>query len=300
MEIEALKTAQLVATHGSFAAAARVLDVDPSSVSRTVAGLEADLGLRLFQRTTRQVRLTEAGAQYLSRIAPLLDDLDMAREDAVRGAAHPQGRVRLTASVAFGHEVLVPLLTDLRVALPEITFEMILSDDTVDLIAAGVDVAVRLAPAPKGDLISTRLMDTRYCVVASPGWIARHGKPMRPDDLARHDCLRLTLPEYRTEWRFRGASMTTVPVDGPILMSNALALRAAARAGHGPALLADWMTNGDIADGRLVDLFPDHQATATDFDTAAWVLYPSRSYLPARVRAVIDALKGMIRGSRNR
>ncbi|WP_299593408.1 LysR family transcriptional regulator [uncultured Tateyamaria sp.] len=120
MDITALRTVQLVAHHQSFAAVARVLDVDPSSVSRTVAGIEGQLGLRLFQRSTRQLTLTEAGSVYLARIGPLLDDMDLARDAAAEVSTQPSGRVRLTASVAFGQEVIVPHLADMRTALPEI------------------------------------------------------------------------------------------------------------------------------------------------------------------------------------
>ena len=295
MDTIALRTVLLVARHRSFAAAARVLDVDPSSVSRTVAGVETALRLRLFQRSTRSLTVTEAGEAYLARIAPLLDDLDLARDEAAQVSAVPGGRVRLTASVAFGHEVIVPHLDALRAALPDITLEMILSDQTVDLVAAQVDLAIRLAPAPTGDLISARLMTTRYRVVAAPAYIARAGRPDTPGTLTDHACLRMTLPDYRTEWRFRRAGVEeVVAVDGPLLISNALALRAAAREGLGPALLADWMTDRDIAEGTLVDLFPDHDVTATRFDTGAWVLYPSRDYLPLKVRAVIDFLRARL------
>ncbi|WP_299043992.1 LysR family transcriptional regulator [uncultured Tateyamaria sp.] len=296
MDIAALRTVQLVAQHHSFAAVARVLDVDPSSVSRTVAGIEAQLGLRLFQRSTRTLTLTEAGALYLDRIGPLLDDLDLARDAAAEISTRPSGRVRLTASVAFGHDMIVPLLSDLRSALPEIALELILSDQTVDLVGGQIDLAIRLAPAPKGDLISARLCATRYRVVAAPAYVQTHGAPDTPAGLSAHQCLRMTLPEYRTEWRFRQQQAeTVVGVTGPILISNALALRAAARNGLGPALLADWMTQRDLKDGRLVDLFPDHQVTATTFDTGAWLLYPSRAYLPAKVRAVIDFLRARLR-----
>ena len=295
MDVDALRTVQRVAQHGSFAAAARVTGVDPSSVSRTVAGVEAALGLRLFQRSTRALRLTEAGTVYLGRRGPLLDDLDLARDAAAEIGTATRGLVRLTASVAFGHDVLVPALGALRQELPGITLELILSDQNVDMVAEQVDLAIRLAPAPKGDLVSTRLRSTCYRVVASPDYIAAMGVPDRPEALTTREVLRLTLPEYRTEWQFRGRDTVTVPVDGPILISNALALRAAARAGLGPALLADWLVDRDIAAGRMVDLFPVYEVTATTFDTAAWLLYPSRAYLPVKVRAVIDALRRHLR-----
>lgn len=219
----------------------------------------------------------------------------VSKKAAAQAGAQPRGRVRLAASVAFGQEMLVPLLPAIHAALPEIELELSLSDQTVDLVAAQVDIAIRLAPAPKGDLISTRLRATRYRVVASPSYVAELGAPRTPGDLSDRACLRMTLPDYRTEWRFRGATTDTVAVTGHTLISNALALREAARHGLGPALLADWMTDGDIAAGRLVDLFPDHEVTATTFDTGAWLLYPSRAYLPAKVRGVIDVLREGLR-----
>ena len=295
MDTDTLKTLQEVATGGSFAAVARARGVDPSNVSRTVAQAEAQLGFRLFQRSTRAVQPTEAGALYLARIAPLLEELDQARDAAAQVVAQPAGRVRLTASVAFGTEVIVPLLPGLRAALPEVSLEMVLSDENVDLLAGQIDIALRLAPAPKGDLISVKLMDTGYRVVASQDYLARHGRPTGPQDLSAHEVLRMTLPDHRAQWQFRRDGVTAaVPVSGPLLMSNVLALRAAACAGLGPALLADWLVAEDLAAGRLVDLFPGHAVAASGFETAAWLLYPSRAYLPRKVRVVIDYLRGAL------
>ncbi len=167
MELDALKMIALVARQGSFASAARVLDLDPSSVSRSVANTEAALGLRIFQRSTRALSLTEEGEVYLRRIEPLLDELEHARETARQSSVAPSGTLRLTASVAFAHECLVPLLGDFRRRYPEISIELIPTDATLDIAANSIDLAIRLAPAPKGDLISTRLMTTRYLVCAS-------------------------------------------------------------------------------------------------------------------------------------
>ncbi|MEO1471820.1 MAG: LysR substrate-binding domain-containing protein, partial [Pseudomonadota bacterium] len=155
------------------------------------------------------------------------------------------------------------------------------------------DLAIRLGPAPTGDLVCTRLASTRYCVVASPGWRDRAGPLAGPGALSDHDCLRFTLPGFRSRWLFRAPDGAEVGVEvgGRILIANALALRRAAEAGLGPSLLADWLVAGALAEGRLVDLFPGHQATATTWDTAAWALYPARAYLPQKTRAAIDFLR---------
>lgn len=293
MDIASLKTVTLVAQHGSFAAAARVLDVDPSSVSRTVANLEAELGLRLFQRSTRTLSVTEAGATYIARIVPLLEEFERAEDLARNATRSPSGTLKLTASVAFAQECIVPHLNDFMRRFPDIALELIPTDTNVDLRANNIDLAIRLAPAPSGELISTKLCDTRYVVCAAPGYLGANEPLRSPQDLVDHDCLCFALPEYRTRWRFRpkGGAPFDVPVAGRLVISNALALRSATRDGLGPALLPDWLVGRDIANGSLIDLFPHHDCTATEFDTAAWMLYPSRAYLPQKVRVMIDFLR---------
>ncbi|SIS95296.1 transcriptional regulator, LysR family [Roseivivax lentus] len=293
MDTELLRTVSLVAQQGSFAAAARVLNVDPSSVSRAVAAAEAALGLRLFRRTTRSLTVTEEGEIYLRRIAPLLEELDAAREAATQAQRAPSGTLRMTASVAFAHECIVPHLGAFHALYPDVSVELLPTDANLDIAANAVDLAIRLGAAPAGDLISTRLLTTRYVVCVSPGYVATHPPVRKPEDLAAHDCLRFALPEFRTRWRFRrpGGTPFEVPVSGRTIIANALSLRRAALDGLGPVLLADWLVGRDLSAGRLVDLFPDHDATATDFDTGAFALYPSRAFLPRKVRAMIDFLR---------
>lgn len=299
MEVTSLKTILLVQAHGSIAGAARALDVDPSSVSRTVASVEADLGIRLFQRTTRRLSVTEEGQAYLRRLAPLLEELDAAREAARGLRGKPGGLLRLTASVAFAHEVIIPLLPAFQTRFPDINIELQSSDANLDLIENAIDLAIRLAPAPKGDLVSTRLMTTRYRVVASPAFLAAQDPVEHPDALAEMNCLRFALPGLQDRWRFRKGCKARfdVPVQGTLLFSNALALRRAAVMGLGVAILADWLIKDDLGDGQLVALCPDFECTASDFDTAAWALYPNRSYLPQKVRVMIDFLKQNMRSS---
>ncbi|WP_417686087.1 LysR family transcriptional regulator [Roseibium sp.] len=293
MDTDALKTSVLVAQLGSFAAAARALNLDPSSVSRTVAAVEEKLGLRLFQRTTRRLTLTEEGEIYLRRIAPLLEELDSAHDLAGGARDAPSGTLKLTASVAFTQECIVPLLREFHALYPDLTLELLASDANIDLLAESVDLAVRLAPAPAGDLISTRLLQTRYRVCASPDYLETHGPIETPSDLERIPCLRPALPGFRSRWLFRqpGKAPFGVPISGRLLISSGLALRQAALDGHGPALLADWLIARDLAEGRLVDVFPAYDSTATEFDTGAWALYPSRTFLPRKVRVTIDFLR---------
>lgn len=297
MELAALKVFVEVMRAGSFAAVARVHQLDPSSISRTIAMLEGELGFRLFQRTTRRLAATEAGALYFERMQPIVDELDRAGQEARDIVAEPAGRLRVTASVSFGHTVLVPLLPRLRAAYPDLAVDLLLTDAIVDLIAEKIDVAVRLGPRIDTSLIGTQLLRTRYRVCASPAYLNAAPRLRSPADLSVHDCLLFPYPGYRSLWRFRARNgeTTVVPVHGAVTISNALALLSAARDGLGPVLLPDWLVGQDLQRGTLVDPFPKLEATATDFDTAAWLLYPSRAYVPRKVRAFIDFLKSHTR-----
>jgi len=297
MNIETLRTFIQVARRGGFAVVARDRGTDPSSVSRTIASLEDELRVRLLQRSTRRMTLTEAGAKYLARIEPLLEELDQARDEALAISAKPIGTIRLTASVAFGQKCIAPLLPKLRAAFPDLGVDLILTDANVDLVSEGVDLAIRLGPSLDSALIGVKLIDTRYRVCVSPAYLANARKlkrPLqRPADLAAHNSLLLSLPDYRSQWLFRdtGGTITPVSIHGDVLISSPLVLLTCAIDGMGPALLADWLAKEALADGKLIDPFPDLAVTATNFETAAWLLYPSRTYLPTKVRTVIDFLR---------
>jgi DNA-binding transcriptional LysR family regulator len=300
MDIQQLRVFIDVVHHGSFAAAARHLDMAPSMVTRSVAALERELGVRLMQRTTRKLSLTEAGAAYYERVRGAVEGLDRAGDEARATTGEVTGLVRVTSSVTFGQMVLVPLLPALRERHPGLRLDLNLTDTRLDLVAERVDLAVRLGPAQDSSLVGQPLLPIRDRVCASPAHLARHGAPRQPADLARRDCLRQPLPGFRTQWKFRGAdgALQVVDVDGWLMLSNALAQHRAALDGLGPSLLADWLVDGDIAAGRLVDLFPDHEVTAANFDAAVWLLYASRDYVPRRVRAVVDFLKQRIKPAR--
>ena len=293
MNIATLRYLIDVARERSFATVARRHNVDPSSVSRAIAQFEDQLGVRLFQRSTRRLVLTEAGERYLQRVEPLLDEMEHAANEATDTASGPNGTLRLTASVSFAHERIVPLLPEFRRRYPKVKIDGIFTDENLDLLAHGIDLAVRLAPAVSGDMVVTKLVDTRYRVVASPAYLKSAPQLRAPADLAKHDCLLFPARVFRPSWRFRDAHAieTEISVHGEITLSTAQSLRDAAIAGLGPALLADWVVDTALADGRLVSVFPKIEVTATTFDTAAWLVYPSRAYLPAKVRVMIDFLK---------
>ena len=282
-----------VVRQGSFAAVARKHGVDPSSVSRQIAALETALGYRLFERTTRRLALTEAGQITFDRIQTPLEEIEQIRMAALDAVGTPSGLLRVTASAAFGERWLVPRLGAFKKAYPTIDLDLLLTDRQIDMVAENVDVAIRLGGRIEGSFVVSRLMATRYRVVASPEYLERHGHCSTPDDLSVRNCVVFPLPGYRSLWRFRdaGGGARGVRVSGSLTISNALAIRRAVLEGMGIALLSDWTIDEDLRAGDLVDLFPDHEVSAADFDTAAWLLYPSRAYVPAKTRVFIDHLK---------
>lgn len=288
-----------VARTGSFSAVARARGQDPSSIGRAVAQIEAALDVRLFERTTRRMTLTEAGHLYLERVTPLLEELDQAADEARAVRSEPRGTLRLSASVTFGQRVLVPKLAAFRAAYPRIRVECVFSDANLDLVAERIDLAIRLGPTIEGDFIVSKLMDTRYRVVAAPDYLAQSPPLERPSDLSDHKAILFPLRPFRTRWLFRDRTGNVIeqPVDGDFILSPAGALRDAALSGLGPALLADWLVDEDIKAGRLQHLLPQWDVAATLFDTAAWLIYPSRRYLPAKTRVMIDFLRSELQKS---
>jgi len=298
LNLSTLQTLVEVVRQGSFAAVARERNVDPSSVSRAIANLEKDLGIRLFQRTTRQLSLTEAGAVYYERVEPLIDELKGAIAAAKEVSNQPKGTLRITTSVSFGIACIVPHLPLFEARYPELSIELILSDSVLDLVNERIDIAIRLGQMADSTLMARRLMPTQYFVCASPAYLAKQGHPHYPQALSKHECLCFALKGFRSRWLFKGqggkgqgGEAKTVLVRGRTVISNAIALRDCVLSGMGIALLPNWLVQADLAAGNLVNVFPHYAVTATTFETAAWFVYPSKKHLPLKVKVLMDFLK---------
>ena len=296
MDISSLELFTEVVRQGSFAAAARERRMDPSSVSRAIAAFEDELGTRLFQRSTRQLAPTEAGQLYFERITPLLDELRQAQAAAIDISAQPKGVLRVNSAVAFGMHGIVPMLPQFHSDYPELTVELQLSDNVVDLYAERIDLAVRLAPMVDSSLVAQPLMDNPSIVCASPQYLHRHGTPQAVAELAQYSCLLFLSASESGRWVFMDGQgvQTSQNIGGRLAISNPLALRQCALAGMGLALLSRWLISDDLRHGRLVQVLPQYRAAYSDFDAAAWLVYPSRSYVPLKVRVFIDALKSSL------
>lgn len=298
MEIDSVRVFVDVMKQGSFAAVARQRRADPSSISRSIASLEAELGFRLFQRTTRRLAPTEAADEYFTRVEGLIGEFDLASEAALDLVSLPTGTLRVTACTSFGQRVMAPILPELRSRYPDLAIDLHLVDHTVDIVEEKIDLAVRFGNKPEGNFIVSRLVPRHFRVCASPEYIERNGRPDDPRELEERDCLRFSMPGYRSAWKFRrkGESVFSVPVAGHLLVSHGATMTKCAVAGLGPALLPDWLCTKEIAAGELIDFFPDYECTATDFDTSAWLVYPSRSYVPVKLRVFIDFLREKVEG----
>lgn len=293
MDISVLQIFIEVMRQGSFAAVARERNVDPSSVSRAIALLEQELGVKLLQRTTRQISPTEAGMTYFNRIEALVEELEQAGELVSDISGSPKGMLKVTASVSFGIQCIVPLLPEFEAKYPELTIELLLTDSVMDLLAERVDLAVRLGLLSDSTLIAQRLIKTNYAVCASSKYLEYEGEPNQPNNLSRHNCLLFPLAGFRSRWLFkdRTGTIETVPVNGNTIISSAIALKQCALSGMGLALLPHWLIDPELQSGKLVKVLTEYEVTATDFNTSAWLVYPSRHYVPLKVRLFSDFLK---------
>ncbi|MEO1352132.1 MAG: LysR family transcriptional regulator [Cyanobacteria bacterium J06635_15] len=203
MDLSVLQIFVEVVRQGNFAAVARDRGLDPSSVSRTIKGLEQELGVRLFQRTTRRLSPTESGTAYFERIEPLVEEMQQATNVAIDMSGQPKGTLRVTASVPFGQKCIVPLLPEFGTMYPELTVNLQLTDAVVDLFSERIDLAIRLGLLADSTLIAQRLMRTYYRVCASPQYLQQRGYPKNPSDIEHHNCLLFPLAGFRSRWIFR-------------------------------------------------------------------------------------------------
>jgi DNA-binding transcriptional LysR family regulator len=294
MDIAILRTFVEVMRRGSFASVARERNTDPSSISRAIATLEDDLKLRLFQRSTRRLIPTEAAQLYFERIEPLIEELERSRQQAIDASGHPKGTLRIASPVGFAQLNIVPLLPEFAVLHPELQFDLILTDAKLDLLEERIDIAVRLGEHNEKGMIAERLAPMIAHVCASPAYLKKHGHLNTPSDLEQHNCLWLNLPGFSDHWRFidRHGLRQHVRVKGQLQTSNATVLKDCALAGLGVILQARWVVGRELRQGLLINLFPDHEVSANEFDNpAAWLLYPSRRYLPLKVRVFVDFLR---------
>ena len=276
-----------VVEEGDFSAAARRLRMTPSAVSKIIGRLEARLGVRLLQRSTRSISLTSEGSAYAESARRILGDIEDA-EFAIQPGAEPRGRLRVSLPSAFGHRLIVPMLPAFIERFPAIDLELDFSDAIVDLMNGDADVAIRVAAQSDSTLVTRRLASNRRVICAAPGYLERHGVPRTPDDLQRHVCLAITAHGRLNVWEFQdGNGRHAIRVRGSVEANSTEALRHLALAGIGIVRLSEILVGGDIRAGLLVPLLTDCNYAEAEPIT---VVYPHRRFLPPRVRVFVDFL----------
>lgn len=277
-----------VARNLSMSAAGRELGLSPAVVSKRIKHLEERLGTRLFQRTTRQLSLTEAGQGFLIRIEAILAGIEDAEAFIAGRAEEARGTLKISAPTSFGRMHVAPHLKPFMQANPGITINLTLSDEFIDLVAGGYDLAIRIGELTDSSLVARRLAPVRRLLCASPDYVSTHGMPETLADLDRHVCL---APHNNDTWRLEGPDGPVIyRPQGPLVTNSSEVIREAVIAGLGIALRSTWDVGPELKSGKLLPVLPFLEAPK---NVALSAVYPSREFLPAKVRLFIDYLASL-------
>lgn len=283
MNPEDLKLFLRVVSAGNISQAGQTLGMSPAVASAHLNKLEDGLGVRLLNRTTRKVALTEEGVAFLPHAEDVLSSVEAARASVGAGESLPSGTLRVAAPASFGRMHIVPALADFLSEYPALTLDLRLSDSMIDLVEGGFDVAIRNAPLKDSSLIARKLAGDRRILCASPAYLKRAGRPASLEALAEHACLTLSGLD---SWNFRTPrGDVLVKARGPLRTDNGEAMRDACVAGLGIAINSLWSVYRELEAGTLVPVLPEHTLAA---EAAIWAVYPSSRLLAPKVRAFID------------
>ena len=287
LQNEDLRVFVTVARRGSFAAAAEELGMSPAYVSKRIGILESVLGVRLFQRTTRRVVITDDGEQVYVRAQGILDQLDELVDDVSERRREPSGQVRICSSFGFGRNLVAPVIAKLVAAYPGLQIRFEVFDRLVDTVAEGFDLDVRVGDEIAPQLIARRLRPNGRILCASPAYLARHGTPAAVTDLAGHRLLGFSAPASLNTWPLRHAQGEGYTVAPAVTASSGETVRHLALAGAGVASLSDFLTRADVAAGRLV---PVLEEATLPWTQPVWAVFYKQGSLAPRVAALVDFL----------
>jgi DNA-binding transcriptional LysR family regulator len=275
---------------GSFTAAANVIGVTPAAVSRSIARLEERLGVRLFVRTTRQIRLTDGGRRYHEQCRQALQQLMEAEREVTGAQAAPAGPLRISVPTPYGHYRLLPLLPQFRRLYPDVTVEVHVSNRNIDFSEDSYDMVIRGRAPADSTLIARKLEDAELVLVAAPSYLRQAGTPASLDELHRHDCIQFDLPSTgrKIPWPFLvdGKQVDIVTAGGYTCAEDVLGIVTLARSGGGLVQTYRFIVERDLAEGGLVELLPQHGGTSRPF----FLLYPHARHLSLRVRTFVNFL----------
>ncbi|MCA3210773.1 MAG: LysR substrate-binding domain-containing protein [Betaproteobacteria bacterium] len=286
--LNALEAFVRVVEQGSFVRAAAALGLSTSALSQRVADLESHLGVRLLNRTTRKLSLTESGQALYERAVQVLADLGEAEALASSAAVEPRGTLKITCAHAIGVQRLAPAMAQFHALHPQVRFEVQVSDRMVDLVEEGFDLAIRIGSVVSEQLVARKLGQMRLLPCAAPSYLARHGRPRHPRDLAQHDLLTYAYSRTPQRWVLHGpdGAVHEVRAQGSLNANSGQVLVAAAVAGQGLVLETDFHVGDALARGELVRVLPEYEGGGGDI----WAVYPSRRHLSAKLRLFVAHL----------
>lgn len=277
-----------VVNRGSLSAAARAEGIAPAVIGRRLDALEQRLGVKLLQRTTRKLALTEEGTAFLEDCQRILTDLESAEAAVSERSARATGHLLVSAPAGFGRQHVAPLIPSLLAEHRDVTVTLNLNDRVVDLIGEGIDVAIRIAALNDSNLVSVKLADNHRVVVGTPAYLKRHGTPHTLADLARHNCMAISSEGSQRGWAFRdGGKTVTLKVAGNMSCNDGAVLHDWVLAGKGLAWRSMWEVGGDIEAGRLVSVLDEFAAPGNDI----YAVFAQRRHLPLRIRVFVDFLR---------
>ena len=292
--VKAMRLFLTVVQTGSLSGAGRQSGFSPASVSRQITALEDDLGVRLLNRTSRRLSLTEAGQVYLEHAERLLHDIDELRDAVSQMAVKPRGTLRIQSRISLGTQHVAPLIPTFLALYPDLKIDLWLTDNDLDLTEHGIDLAIRTGNLSDSTLIGRRLASSPRVICASPEYWAEHGKPATPEALMDHNCLtyRFEFGTAAALWQFRidtGQSIN-IQVAGNFQTNNGEALRVATLSGLGVAMLPAWSVKDHLKAGSLERVLSDYETTVSDLDFGIYAVYLSRRNLSAKTRLFVDHL----------
>jgi DNA-binding transcriptional LysR family regulator len=277
-----------VVSKGSLSAAARAEGIAPAMIGRRLDALESRLGVKLLQRTTRKLALTDEGAAFLEDCQRILAELEEAESAVAERSAHATGHLMISAPAGFGRQHVAPLLPSFLSEHRDVTATLNMSDRVVDIVGEGIDVAIRIASLADSNLVSVKLADNERVVVAAPAYLKRYGEPKTLADLARHNCLAISSEGSQRGWTFRDNGKNVVlKVNGNMGCNDGQVLHEWALAGKGLAWRSMWEVGSQIEAGKLQTVLDQHAAPGNDIHA----VFAQRRHLPLRIRAFVDFLR---------
>lgn len=281
-----------VVEQGSFTQAAEHLGISRSVISKYVSRLEDRLGVRLLNRTTRRLSLTEAGRILYERSRRSLLDIEDAEAEVSQLQQAPRGILRINSPMSFGILHIAPLLSEFRAHYPDIAIDMNLDDRKIDIVDEGYDVSVRISDMPDSSLVAKRLASCHHVIVASPEYLDAHGTPQTPDDLRDHNVLSFSYQSSVNDWHFLSPANenVSVAVNSSAQINNSLAIREALLGGLGIARIPTFVVGRDLQQGRLQSVLSDYKM----LEVSIYLVYPQRRHLSPKVRAFVDFMSSRI------